>query len=144
MGIPPRWSLALVTTALAMGCGDGGDDGPRFANAITLLRAQCRPCHTIQMAGLFKIGESAADDALAHAALLAPSAGEACGALARPRVVPRDPAASLLVQKVEAKAAGMATAVCGMAMPAGAAREPLTAAHLDTLRAWIASGAPGP
>lgn len=92
-------------------------------------------CHAGTLAGQLQLSTSTQ----AYAALVSVKAmgssatGTSCSATGLLRVAPRDPDASLLVQKLEA-----ATPACGEHMPPGGM---LRKEQLQQLRAWIAAGA---
>lgn len=67
--------------------------------------------------------------------------GADCAPTGLMRIAPGDPEASVLYSKVAAKHDGTA-AVCGLPMPDGINRPPVTTEELDALRQWIASLAP--
>ena len=81
------------------------------------------------------------DDAdAAYAALVGVGAmGAACTDAPRTRVVPGDPAGSLLIQKLEGDGTPDGAA-CGSRMPLGGPYLP--PATIEAFRAWIADGAP--
>jgi hypothetical protein len=89
-----------------------------------------------------KLDLSTSDNA--YAALLgdagtgAPAAGTACGGKGLTRVVPGNPAESLLYNKLNAKTTGKA-APCGNPMPASGAALPT--ASINVISQWIMEGA---
>jgi hypothetical protein len=60
-----------------------------------------------------------------------------CTGMDTPRVIPGDPAGSLVVMKIE----GVAVCLQSQRMPLPP-REPLTGEEIEVIRAWIAAGAP--
>jgi hypothetical protein len=131
-GMPAAGASAAGTTA-------AGTQGPApsFAAIYTdILQPSCAvegPCHSADT----PTGLGLPDAAAAYAALVdVPPAGIAlCGAFAGDRVTPGDPAASLLIEKI-----GNQTPSCGGSMPPGGALLP--ADQIETIRAWVAAGAP--
>jgi polyvinyl alcohol dehydrogenase (cytochrome) len=93
-------------------------------------------CHASEMGGLKMSNKSEAYAALVGVEAMGANMGTSttpnCADLDLVRVVPRDPDASLLVQKLEG------TQPCGDRMPPTAE---LSGAQVDQVRAWIASGA---
>jgi hypothetical protein len=87
-------------------------------------------CHGGSAGNLSMATKDAAYEALVNA----PAAGELCAASGLIRVVPGDPEASLLFDKVASR-----TPVCGDPMPIAAA---LPADKIEQLRRWIELGAP--
>ena len=65
-----------------------------------------------------------------------------CGPSGRVRVIPGDPANSLLVLKLDAKRQGLINAVCGDPMPQGELRPAVSQEQVDVVRQWILAGAP--
>ncbi|HET6283161.1 MAG TPA: hypothetical protein VFH73_19540 [Polyangia bacterium] len=114
-----------------------------FAELMVLLRMRCQTCHTIDgLGGGIDFGTSASGDAKAYASLVSPAKGSLCADQGFTRVVPGDPGRSLIIAKLEARAAGT-DPPCGGGMPTGE-RPALPAAEIDLVRRWIAGGAPGP
>ncbi len=114
------------------GDADGGDGGiaPTFTNVwTTILEVKgCTGCHGTGGSGKL----SMPDKCSAWTNLREQKAqGAACGSSGLTRVVPGDPNASLLVQKVEGPS-------CGSKMPIGGS---LDATQINLVRAWIAAGA---
>ena len=107
-----------VAALLAMPCMVHAAD---FATEVhPILAARCAPCHSgTQPAGQLSL--------TSRPALLK-------GGASGPAIVPGDSGASLLIRKV--------TGQIGMRMPASG--DPLTAAQIATLRAWIDAGAVWP
>lgn len=73
----------------------------------------------------------------AYAALMGPAAGRLCGEGGGARVVPGDPAASLLVHKLTGNTGE--GPVCGNRMPS--AGNHLSESRVESIRAWIENGA---
>lgn len=109
--------------------GDAGDPSPpSFADVYALISASCIGCH-----GAGKTLDLSTPE-LALAGLVdVPAQYSACASDPAPtRVVPGDPAASLLISKLEG------TQSCGKQMPPKALLE---LAQIDVFRAWVAAGA---
>jgi hypothetical protein len=113
---------------------DARADAPGDAGAFTFTRVhelffrRCVICHGTN--GRLDMTTRA----LAYRNLVSVDAmGPACMGGGRVRVVPGDPARSLLMQKLNPMPE------CGARMPRGA--PPLTAAELALVRGWIAAGA---
>lgn len=104
-------------------------DPAPFDAVYEILAANCAGsiCHIEQDSG----GLAMPDAESAYRALL-----EGRGSCDAPRVVPEDPEASLLIQKLEGDPE------CGLAMPLG--RDPLPTQDIQTIRDWIELGAPAP
>ena len=113
------------------GAADGGIGGGELTfRAVyeSILASRCAPCHTQRaFGGLGMPNAAAAFDALVGVG----AATSACAG--SERVVPGDPAASVLYRKLSGED------LCGSPMPPGA---PLTSSEVDAVRVWIASGAP--
>jgi hypothetical protein len=103
---------------------------PSFTQVFGILSARCSPCHTEENDGdlSFASASEAHDNLVDQAA-----EGPACEGDGRVRVIPGDAAGSLLVQKLEG------TQDCGARMPRN--RDPLDAASIATIKAWIEAGA---
>lgn len=92
-----------------------------------VIARRCQPCHTRRSFG--ELGMRDADRAF-ESLVEVPAATPDCAG--RTRVVPGDPAASVLFQKVSGQG------LCGPKMPPS---EDLSAAEIEAIRAWIAAGA---
>lgn len=153
-GSAPSMGDASRDGGMALGADGGGDadaGAPSFRDVFeaVLLSERCvYPCHDSSARGDLSMsstewsgGAPRADRAArleAYAALveMPASTGPDSQCAGWTRVVPGDPAASLLFVKI----AGLETDVCGGRMPAGAA-PPVPAARVELVRAWIAAGA---
>jgi outer membrane protein assembly factor BamB len=101
-----------------------------------ILQRSCNgpSCHGSLVAGQLKMSTAAeAYSALVGVAAMGAGGAVSCSSTGLQRVAAGDPANSLIVQKVES-----ATPLCGQHMPPGGN---LTAAQIQQLRSWIASGA---
>lgn len=107
---------------------------PQYARDIQpIWEAQCTNCHISAGRGGLNLAPGSS-----HASLVnTPAAGAPCGGKGYTRVVPGNPEASLLVNKL------LPTPVCGTRMPQG------NVAHFDNnpgeltrIRSWILAGAP--
>lgn len=108
------------------GVADAGP--PTFTAVYAIITARCASCHGASG------GLNMSTRAMAHANLVGvAAAGGACGSSGLTRVTAGDASRSLLYEKV----AG--TPSCGARMPRNATA--LTAAQIETIRAWIAAGA---
>ncbi|QSQ17043.1 hypothetical protein [Myxococcus landrumensis] len=147
-----KWMLvAGVVLAMgggAVGCSDkdsgttsgGPQDPPPPATFTqiytTLIAARCMPCHTTPggigvVQGMLDMTTQAA----AYVNLVnVPTAGSGCAGVGI-RVVPGQPAMSILYQKVNL----VDPAPCGAKMPLGGI--PLTQAEVDMIASWISAGA---
>ena len=119
------------------GGGGGGGGGPTFSPTFTAIYNEiivgkgCNTtsCHGSNQGNLLMTSQSGAYANLVGVA----ASGSLCGASGLTRVVPRDPAASLLLDKVAST-----TPACGSEMPPGA---PLSAQEVEQIRTWIERGA---
>lgn len=142
--------LALALSLAIAGCQGPGpgpsDSGPPadsgftpFSPTYAVLLRRCGGCHTGAMgvSGGLMLGD---DEQSAYAALVGPdrTTRGACATAPIERVTPGDPAMSFLMTKIS----GMPPAGCGSQMPLAGGM--LAPADLDTIRAWIEAGAPGP
>ncbi|MEZ4407019.1 MAG: hypothetical protein R3A52_11140 [Polyangiales bacterium] len=101
---------------------------PTFTAVYAIITARCVSCHGGSG------GLNMSTRAMAHANLVgASAAGSACGSSGLTRVVAGDASRSLLYEKVSG------TPSCGVRMPRNVTA--LTAAQIETIRAWIAAGA---
>ncbi len=120
------------------GASSGGAPQVDFAAVQAIFDDRCVTCHDASKQGLPSYPMLPLTDGAAHDALVGVPADETCGGT---RVVPGDPDASYLVQKLTQE-----TPCNGARMPrpfeVGNA-PPLTSDQLATIRAWIQSGAPG-
>jgi len=106
------------------------------------LAPNCIICHSVEqgpMAGAgFTLGDemcAAYDNITGNKAAVTPE----CSMMPRTLVIPNDPDGSLLVQKLTA------TQDCGTPMPPSAeGLQGVNAVLVDTIKAWIAAGAPKP
>ena len=95
--------------------------------------ARCVACHSMPANDIANGNlQMGSDKATAYAALMG-HASTSSRCMNRPLVVPKDPAASLLVQKMSA------TPPCGSRMPLGG--NMLSEAQLAVLRGWVEAGA---
>jgi hypothetical protein len=110
------------------------DTGPADSGAVSYAQVQaifdrdCVRCHG--GSGALNLAASVSYGNLVNVA----AAGGSCVASGMDRVVPGDPAMSLLYRKV------LGTQSCGSAMPRGAAA--MSMADTEIIRRWIAAGAP--
>jgi hypothetical protein len=118
-----------------------GAPAVHFERVFQILNEQCVPCHSSTAdhpnasAKLDLTAQAASYDQLVGG----PARGGACNDGVRTLVVAGDPAASLLIQKLE-NAAGL----CGSPMPKASgdqAFEPIAATQIDEIKAWIRAGA---
>ena len=118
-----------------------GAPAVHFERVFQILNEQCMPCHSSTAdhpnasAKLDLTAQAASYDQLVGG----PARGGACNDGARVLVVAGDPAASLLIQKLE-NAAGL----CGNPMPKASgdqAFEPIDATQIAEIKAWIRAGA---
>ncbi len=126
--------MALLAAA---GC-TSAESAATFSEIYPVLfpratKPQCNFCHGLPANDLsngnLSMGE---DQATAYAALVGmTSTSSLCGHMTL--VVPGDPAASLLVQKISG------TQTCGDQMPLGG--DPLPAAQITMVKSWISAGA---
>jgi hypothetical protein len=106
-----------------------------YAPAYTVLQKRCAFCHVGGGIGMSWGLLDLSTPARAHASLVdRPAAGKSCGSYGGTLVVPGDPRASLLVQKLEG------THDCGVRMPDKFPA--LRRAEIAPIRAWIEAGAP--
>jgi len=94
-----------------------------------ILKKRCAPCHTLQSKGGLSL--KTADIAFANLVEIATTAAAPC--TGRTRVVPGDPGASVLHQKIS-----VSDDLCGKKMPVLGS---LSADQVELFRAWIAAGA---
>ena len=141
-----------TTTASAAAAGGGAAGAPTAAGPVTFSRVWAEVLFPKGCAGAYCHGAGQGNlkftsKEQAHAALVGvPAAGMACGASGKQRVKPGDPAASLLLEKLE-----QSKPSCGDPMPIGTKVEPgcvsmsqpvcNTQAELTLIRQWIAAGA---
>jgi hypothetical protein len=120
---------------------DSGTPAVHFERVFQILNEQCMPCHSSTAdhpnasAKLDLTAQAASYDQLVGG----PARGGACNDGVRVLVVAGDPAASLLIQKLE-----NAADLCGNPMPkpsADQAFEPIDASQIDEIKAWIRAGA---
>jgi hypothetical protein len=130
-------SLALLGAASLAGCPPGLSDPARFQTACppgysveSMLRDRCAGsgCHG-------GAGAPAADLDLVTAGAFARMYGRASAACDELLVSPQGPDHSLLVHKLDG------SSPCGARMPLGT--DPLAAADLACVRAWVENGADG-
>ncbi len=119
--------------------GQGGTAGSsNFSAVLAVFAAHCTTCHDATRSGglpTYPALSLTAPDA--HAALVNHPADETCGGM---RVVPGNPNASYLVQKVTQD-----TPCDGQHMPRPfevIPPAPLTSAEISTITGWISAGAP--
>ncbi|HMJ12065.1 MAG TPA: PQQ-binding-like beta-propeller repeat protein, partial [Polyangiaceae bacterium] len=114
--------------------GSGGAGGATFGAVYSqvFVAAGCTSafCHGIGAGNLTMTSQAQAYTNLVNVA----AAGPSCGASGQRRVVPFQPDARLLLNKLAS-----ATPACGTSMPPSGL---LPAAQVDLVRAWIAAGAP--
>jgi hypothetical protein len=130
-------ALGCVTSLSHTSCGLGSycdgaagcTAGPTFTSVYAVLASECGPCHTTSPSrgGDLDFGTQS----VAYAAMVGVTA--VCGAGVNTRVIPRDPARSLLWRKVAA------VDLCGTRMPRMST--PLSDANIEMIRLWIAAGA---
>jgi polyvinyl alcohol dehydrogenase (cytochrome) len=134
VGTPSRKLYALSLTGTGGGGGGGGATFDPIFSAIyneIIVGKGCNTgsCHGSDQGNLLMSSQSEA-----YANLVGVKAsGPLCGASGLTRVVPGDPASSLMFDKVSS-----ATPVCGSTMPPGA---PLSAQEVEQIRSWIERGA---
>ncbi|UJR84546.1 hypothetical protein [Sandaracinus amylolyticus] len=117
----------------------GGDAGPEpdpgavaFSEIVSILNGgRCGPCHTSNEAGGLRISTNAAQ---MHRELTGDARASSECSPADYRVVPGQPGQSALYQRLVGSG-------CGVMPPSGG---PVSAAALETVRAWIEEGAIGP
>lgn len=115
--------------------GAGSDDGTNDETWGAVFSEIIAPnCNNGYCHGGGAAGFSVTDAASTYASLVeVPAMGMACGPTGAVRVVPGDPDASLLIQKLEG------TQACGAAMPKDLPA--LAQSEIDRVRAWILDGA---
>jgi hypothetical protein len=116
---------------------DGASAAPTFQQVydevIAANSCDSAFCHGGTGSGGLVLLEGVAYESLVGVA----SAGEECSCVTTKKLVePGRPEASLLVEKLEDT-----TPSCGAQMPPPGTQDPVTAAQLELLRAWIAGGA---
>lgn len=130
------WILASLAACSSTSASPPGAGTPTFSAVYAnVIAARCTPCHTTPAGegiALGKLDMTSRDAAYANL-VNAPAAGSECVGLGA-RVVPGDPAASLLHRKVSPAE----PRPCGLKMPIGGV---LAQAEADAIDAWIAAGA---
>jgi hypothetical protein len=137
-------ALTLTLFSATFGCGSSSAPGNTNANTNTMtftkvytdiISGPCLPCHAPGGVGAAAGGLDMSNQATAYTNLQK-SAVATCSGFAR--VVPGDPAMSLLVEKVES-----AHPPCGTQMPyaCGGATPCLSAAKVQEIVDWINDGA---
>jgi hypothetical protein len=104
---------------------------------LAIFADRCVSCHDATLVGLPSYPQLSLTAGDAYGALVNHPADETCGGT---RVVPGDPAASYLVQKIT-----QTTPCSGLRMPRPfeiGPGVPLTAAQIATITQWITAGAP--
>ncbi len=122
--------LALVAAALAAATHARADAAPSFQrDVVPLLKFRCAACHLT--------GEEAGGMALHPRAAYATLVGVKSAESPLLRIKPGAPDESYLVHKIQGTQAGAGGG--GLRMPADG--EPLAAAEIAMIRAWVAAGA---
>lgn len=120
--------------------GSGAGNPGTFTNVLFIFgEHNCGLCHALApSAANGNLQFNTADKEQAYAALVGPSSASSACASKKQYVVPNSPETSLLLDKV-----ANAMPVCGQRMPVQTAGVmTLSAGEIDSVRAWIASGAP--
>jgi hypothetical protein len=119
------------------GGGPGGADGGGFAAVLTIFTDHCVLCHDATKLGTPAYPQLSLTAADAYDALVNRPADETCGGT---RVVPNDPAASYLIQKLtqDNPCQGVRMPRPFEVLPVA----PLPADQIAVISNWIAGGAP--